>query len=97
MKRLFFSSIVIAGFLVSCTSQTPKSSTSTTANLPATAENLAQGKTIYENNCGKCHALPNPAKYTDEKWVGIMNWMAPKAKLDDNQKALAFAYVTNSN
>lgn len=85
-------------FLTSCTStSTGTAASSTIATPSATTENIAQGKTVYENNCGKCHALPNPAAYSDEKWVGVMNWMAPKAKLTDEQKAFAYLYVTNSN
>lgn len=99
MKKSLLLGIAVTGFLFSCTPQTGKAETgtATSMSLPSTSENIAQGKEIFEGNCGKCHDLPNPTKFTDEKWVGIMNWMAPKAKLDNNQKALAFTYVTNSN
>lgn len=100
MKKLLFTPIIIAGLLVSCNTKSGTSTTSiptTNKSIPATSENIAQGKTIYDNSCGKCHDLPDPKKFTDEKWVGIMSWMAPKAKLDDRQKALALVYATNSN
>ncbi len=82
--------MAVAGITAfSCTPKTvPTANTQT-----ATADNLAQGKTIYENSCGKCHDLPEPTKYDAQKWVGIMNWMAPKAKLTEEQHKLVYDYV----
>lgn len=98
MKNFILLGIAATGLLYSCTTATnTATSGSNTFSLPATTENIAQGKTIYENNCAKCHALPTPTAFSDEKWVGVMNWMAPKAKITDEQKALAYLYVTNSN
>ncbi len=59
------------------------------------AENLQQGKTIFENSCARCHDLPNPTAYTSVEWVGIMNSMAPKAKLTDEQHELTYNYVSS--
>lgn len=59
------------------------------------AEQLALGKTVFENSCAKCHALPNPTEHSAQDWVGIMNWMAPKAKLTDEQHALVYDYIVS--
>lgn len=69
----------------------------TTGSKRLSAEMLAQGKSLYESSCVKCHALPNPAKHTDQQWVGIMNSMAPKAKLSAAQSELVYDYVTSKN
>ncbi len=56
-------------------------------------EVLAAGETAYKAKCGRCHALPDVSKFTAEKWVSIMNWMAPKAKMGETEKANVLAYV----
>lgn len=56
----------------------------------ATIEN---GQKIYETRCGRCHGLKNTALYTASSWTGIMDRMAPKARLDEKEKAQTLAYV----
>ncbi len=53
----------------------------------------APGKTIYISHCAHCHKYQLPEFHTSEQWVGIINKMAPKAKLDDSQKAAVLAFV----
>jgi mono/diheme cytochrome c family protein len=61
-----------------------------------TAEMIASGQKVFEANCGKCHALKNPGDYTQQRWVGLVNWMGPKAKISDSDKALVLAYVQHN-
>lgn len=89
MKKLSIG-ILAATCIVSCT---PKFTPAIEGSKTKTTEELAQGKTIYENSCGKCHDLPEPTKYDAQKWVEIMNWMAPKAKLTEEQHKLVYDYV----
>ena len=51
------------------------------------------GKTLYETNCAKCHALHNPAEFTQQRWSPILLKMQRKAKLDDNQIIAIKDYV----
>jgi cytochrome c5 len=53
----------------------------------------AGGKLIFESKCGSCHALPRANAFTVSKWTGLVDWMAPKAKLSDDEKAQVLAYV----
>ncbi|MGZ5209331.1 MAG: cytochrome C [Kaistella sp.] len=85
------SAIVVFGFLASCTPK-PSVVEGTKTN---TAENLALGKTVFENSCGRCHDLPTPAAHSAQDWVGIMNAMAPKAKLTDEQHQLVYNYIVS--
>ncbi len=54
------------------------------------------GKIVYEAKCGKCHGLKDPEKYTQERWVGLVNWMAPRAKVMDEEKTQVLAYVQHN-
>lgn len=94
MKKIIVAASFTSILLASCT---PKASTpvAPTGSVISTAEKLAQGKTIYENACKKCHELPNPTSYTSVEWVGIMNSMAPKAKLNDEQHQWVYDYVVS--
>ena len=57
--------------------------------------NLVQGKQIFENSCAKCHDLPNPKAFSRVDWVGIMNSMAPQAKLTDVQHQWVYDYIVS--
>lgn len=91
MKKLIIAAIFGTGFLISCTPKTPAS----TGTQTVTAENLALGKTIFDNSCKKCHDLPNPKDHSAQDWVGIMNSMAPKAKLNDAQHQMVYDYIVS--
>lgn len=96
-------SVILITLLTSCT---PKTTPPVVPNTPETpkitsdtetnsAERLALGKTIFENSCGKCHDLHKPTDYNAQDWVGIMNWMAPKANLNEEQKQMVYDYVVS--
>jgi len=58
-----------------------------------TGVQLAEGKTIWENSCQKCHKLYSPENYTVRKWENILPRMSKRAKLDDKQSAHVRAYL----
>ncbi len=94
MKKIIVAASFTALVLSSCT---PKATTATAPMAAtSTAEQIAQGKTIFENSCGRCHKLPDPAAHTPVQWVGIMNSMAPKAKLTDEQHQWVYDYVVSA-
>ncbi len=95
MRKILASALLAALFITSCT---PKSTATTSAPAAATstAEQMAQGKTIFDNACGKCHKLPDPNKFTSVEWVGIMNRMAPKARLSDEQHQWVYDYIVSA-
>ncbi len=57
---------------------------------------IAAGKETYTAKCGRCHGLKPVANWTADEWVGIMDKMAPKARLTDEEKKNTVAYV-NAN
>ena len=91
MKQLLALGAIGVLALTSCT-KTQKPVANTTLSE---SERLAQGKTIYESACKRCHDLPNPTDFDATKWVGIMNSMAPKAKLTDDQHKMVYDYVVS--
>ncbi|MGE7777432.1 hypothetical protein ACQKLP_22125 [Chitinophaga sp. NPDC101104] len=54
----------------------------------------SQGKAIFREKCAKCHHYKLPETKAAEKWPGIIDRMAKKAKLNDDQKADVLAFVT---
>ena len=91
MKKIVFTISVLGITAISCT---PKS-VPAVETAKTEVDKLAQGKTIYDNSCGTCHDLPNPTDFTSVEWVGIMNAMAPKAKLNDAQHQLVYDYAVS--
>lgn len=54
----------------------------------------SEGKTIFREKCAKCHGYRLPETRTAERWPGIIDRMAKKAKLTDDQKQSVLAFVT---
>jgi len=52
-----------------------------------------EGKTLFDNNCGKCHDLPHPSQYSKVQWSKIVPSMAKEAKLDATQENQILLYV----
>jgi hypothetical protein len=57
------------------------------------AVELKDARQLYVGKCAKCHKLPDPAKYTPEKWDGWMTKMTAKSKLKPDQVELLNRYV----
>lgn len=55
---------------------------------------LAEGKSLFVNNCAKCHNLKNPNNYTTEEWTPILLRMQKKAKITDADREAIYNYVT---
>lgn len=51
------------------------------------------GKNIYTTKCAVCHEAKPLADWTVQEWVPIIDRMAPKAALNEAQKADLKAYI----
>ena len=51
------------------------------------------GQSTFNAKCGKCHGLKIASDYTVDRWISVMQIMAPKAHLDDTEKENVLAYV----
>lgn len=56
---------------------------------------LASGRVLYMNECGECHKLYVPTRYTTEEWTEHLDVMAPKAKINSDQKRLIYQYLVS--
>ena len=54
---------------------------------------IAQGKSLYESNCAKCHKLYAPSDFTKEDWKPIVNQMQKKAHLTDSEGLKIYNYL----
>ncbi|WP_294271229.1 cytochrome C [uncultured Chryseobacterium sp.] len=93
MKNSALILMAAAAFLTSCG---PKS-TAVTGPKYSSTEKIAEGKTIFENSCNRCHKLPDPAKHDDQGWIKTLSRMAPKAKLSDEQHQMVYDYLATAN
>ena len=54
---------------------------------------IATGKEVYSVKCSKCHEAYEPKEFNEAKWVKLIDWMGPRAKLEANDKEAVLAYV----
>lgn len=82
---------VLGIFIYSCS---PKivAPVAETKTFEMTAE-LAEGKSLFENNCAKCHKLPEITKHTKEEWIPVVDRMAKKARITEDQEKLVYNYI----
>ena len=67
---------------------------STTSVATVMTPELAEGKSLYENNCAQCHNLYDAKDFSAEKWKPIVLRMQKKAHLDDMQGQKIYSYLT---
>jgi hypothetical protein len=58
-----------------------------------TLVSLENGRAVLTSRCVTCHALQPLGKYSKERWQGIVEEMAPRAKLNDTQMRDLLAYI----
>lgn len=97
-QNIFKVPVLICAALFSAfmTAESCTARTADTALKKLTVEDrLEQGKITFNNSCAKCHDLPEPTDYNASDWVGIMNAMAPKAKLSEDQHESVYDYIVS--
>lgn len=101
MKK--FSILIMLGTIaVSMVQCTPKKAT-TTEKSPSekvadikknyTEAQMAEGKTLFEADCAKCHRLHQPEEHDIAKWENVLPRMTKRAKMDDAQAGMVRAYI----
>lgn len=57
---------------------------------------LQHGRTLYIDNCARCHNLYLPGAFTEKEWVDIMPKMKKKARITDTEADGILRYVLSS-
>ncbi|RAJ04115.1 hypothetical protein LX64_02993 [Chitinophaga skermanii] len=79
---------VMALLIYSCS---PKSGASSSEKFAKYAD--SEGKTLFMDKCGRCHGYKLPETRSADKWVKVIDRMAPKARLNADQKAAVLTFV----
>ena len=59
------------------------------------AEHQDLGVEVYNSKCGSCHKLYSPSSRNAMSWIKILDKMAPKAKLNEEQQINVTAFLVN--
>ncbi len=98
MKYKVLALAVLATIIYSCASKTAVATTEikkeTVKVATVMTPELAEGKSLYENNCAKCHSLYNAGDFNAEQWKPIVLSMQKKADLNDAQGQKIYNYLT---
>lgn len=89
--------LTVAAFLAimiySCSPKVTQPVAEKSPEVTAHEKAVAEGKSMYENNCARCHKLFAPTERTQAAWAPILVKMQKKAKLDDTQMAMISNYI----
>ena len=105
MKKLFVIGVIT--FFFACTPKGSKSTAASNSTEPTdasltaaktkfpdvTIDVLKKGHSIYYGACTRCHGAKNIVKRDEKEWVGILDDMAPKAKLQPEEKDAVWKYI----
>lgn len=101
MRKLRFVGLIIVGTMLfsSCQKNAIGSSslyvpTASDVTSTATLNQLTQGRSIYVNNCGRCHNLYSPDTFTASVWQSVVPNMAARAGLTSAEAVLVYKYVS---
>jgi cytochrome c5 len=101
MKYKVLSLAILAVILYSCaakstapTAEVKPSPAPTTSIATVMTPALAEGKSLYDNNCAKCHRLYDAKEFTAEEWKPIVDRMVKKADLDNAHGQKIYNYLT---
>ncbi len=86
--------IVIFSLLAAgCTSALKKPTFDDAQKSGVSVGNLIRGRDLYIGNCGSCHALYLPERFTGKEWKSSMDSMQNRVRLTDEQSELILKYL----
>ncbi len=103
LRRIFYAIFAVAALTVSfvgCSKNLATNTDSlyvpTSADVTSSASltDLQAGRSIFINNCGRCHSLYSPDNYSASDWKAIIPNMAGRAGLSATQATQVTKYVT---
>ena len=96
MKYRILALGVVAVLAYSCATKSsmPSAAAETKATPAVLSPELAEGKSLFENSCARCHKLYDPKDFSAEQWKPIVLRMTPKARLNEEQGQKIYNYLT---
>ena len=93
MRFLPYSCLIVL-FAVACTTTTAPGvvDEATPAGTPE-----EQGRRLYVNSCGRCHALFMPSSFFPDEWPYYVRKYGRKARLDKQQRDLVLRYLQGAS
>lgn len=98
-KPLFGTLVGVVVALVACATQqvpmpTPRQADAAAQRWPGTTANdLADGRTLYVERCAGCHSLPLPNAYHANAWPKVIDEMADRAHLSKDERTRVLHYL----
>ena len=101
-KSWFILGLFLVLFSVSCKKMQADTSnlyipTPSDVIVTATLDELNQGRSLYINNCARCHQLYSPDRYSASQRSSIVASMAYNTSLSTTEVNLVKKYVSKGN
>ena len=93
MKTKIISLSLLGVLVYSCS---PKITPQVTEVKKEITPKIEDGKSIYENNCAKCHQLYDPKSYSIQDWQPILKRMQIEARLQDSEMDKILTYLSKN-
>ena len=100
MTKLILILFLVTIAVIACNKKAVPVITSRVSDPPSPAKRIVDvkadielGKTIFTTRCSRCYDLPKPEQYTALRWEGILSYMIPRARLNEEQGVHAKAYL----
>ena len=95
MKTKVLALTIIAGVMYACGSSKTAPEVAKSQPKKELTSDLAEGKSLYEGSCARCHQLYKPSDYNAEAWKPIVSKMQKKAGLTNEQGMKIYNYLTS--
>ncbi|MEN9335604.1 MAG: hypothetical protein RLZZ500_591 [Bacteroidota bacterium] len=95
MKTKLFAVALVAGLVYACGSSKAAPEAAKPVVKKELTPELAEGKSLYEGSCARCHQLYKATDYNAEAWKPIVARMQKKARLSDEQGMKIYNYLTS--
>lgn len=90
---LFVLLLLIVGCFYQCGSTLYIPKAADTQKTGASLDSLIKGRKMYVRNCGSCHNLHLPEKYTAARWKKELDKMQNRSKINDEEKEIILKYL----